>query len=242
MMKIKFTIILVLLAAILICLINKRKYNHPVVYVPPSDFPYIQQPDSISCGPACATMLLNYYGKDVTFEEVKKATKTEWFKTKDGQSVGMTDPEMLQIALFQFGVPCKVERGDLNKLKYYVSRGKFPIVLIRSSNITWHYIVVFGYDGNNIYFAEPGEGKISSLKNETFLNAWKFSHDTDNIKVGNACPVCQGDGQIFDVPFFGKCDICAGTGRIDYMKMAIKTADIYGNTMIVPVASKMESE
>ena len=229
--------ILVALFLIVVAIIvfKQRHYTFPPVCLSPLNFPLIQQPDQISCGPASCTMLLHWYGKDVPFQTVKTATKTEWFKTEEGEPVGMTAPELSQKALFQFGVPCRIQQGNIDLLKYYVSQKRFPIVLLRSGKTTWHYVVATGYDENSILFADPSSSVVASLEIGAFNNSWRFSHDMWNREIVHDCPVCKGTGKIFDIPFFGKCDLCGGTGRIDdYLLIALKTADIHEYTMIVP--------
>ena len=97
-----------ILGTIFLCLI--AYLNYIPSYHPPSfqihAFPLLKQPDHITCGPTSATMLLNYYGCDLTIDEVKKRTKTQWIAYK-GESIGMTSPDLILHALNHFNISAK---------------------------------------------------------------------------------------------------------------------------------------
>jgi len=192
----------------------------------------LTQPDHITCGPTSVTMLLRYYSKNVTLDEVKKETFTEWFRFKDGTNFGMTAPDALRVALHKFGVESRVCRGNISQIKKFISEGKPVIVLVRSSNTTWHYFVVFGYDEKDIRIGDPNLGLSRHMPIPTFLNCWKFSHDMIGNKCNFECPVCDGSGKYFNIL---QCDLCSGKGVIDPMVLALRAADIHSYTMIVPL-------
>jgi predicted double-glycine peptidase len=210
-------------------------YPHPDSYEV-KDFKYLEQPDQITCGPTSATMLLKTYGKDVTLKDVKGKTKTQWFKWK-GEPVGMTSPDMIASALTKLGVKSRMKRGNLNQIKYYVSQNRPPIVLLRSGNVYWHYVVVIGYDKNNIIVADPGSGKREVMKVEHFVGAWTFRTDMDGKDMTVKCETCKGTGHWmkFDLGPLSRCEICDGTGRSpDLLVFLLKVGEVYPNTLIVP--------
>ena len=168
------------------------------------DFPFIEQPDRITCGPASATMLLNYYGVDVDLEEVRKHTKTDWF-TYQETPIGMTSPDYIERALKDYKIKSKRQKSDVDHIKYYVSEERPPIVLVRSGLNTWHYVVVIGYDKQNLILADPAFGKERVITIDTFNKSWEFSGDLS----GN---------------YYG----------IDHWMLFIKTAEVSEFTLIVP--------
>lgn len=230
MKSLKQLVFTFLIAFILICFIPSN-LKYPTSYKT-ENFPYVRQPDQITCGPTSMFMILKYKQIKTTLDEVKSKTKTEWFDI-NGQKIGMTIPEMIPVALKNYKITSSVKTGGLSYIKYYISKGKLPIILLRSGKTTWHYVVAIGYDENNIFVADPGRGKELKIENNIFLNAWAFKSDMNGIKMENSCSICGGDGSIFPT-ILGKCDICGGTGISgDYMKSLIGIAEVYPNTYIL---------
>lgn len=140
-------------------------------------FPLVEQPDQITCGPTSALMLLKYYGnKTLTLDQVKAKSKTHWFNYGD-EPIGMTAPDVLASALDKLGLPSTMMKGDVSQLKKFISQDRPPIVLVRSGEYTWHYVVAIGYDKDNIIVADPGWGMRRTLKNEHFHGTWSFATD-----------------------------------------------------------------
>ena len=164
-----------------------EEYIHPKSYSI-ENFPLIDQPDGITCGPTSVAMLLEKYGIKKTIDEVKKVTKTELF-SHNGTKIGGTTPQNIELALNYFGVDSEMQYASLGKLKYYVSERRPPIVLLRSSEITWHFVVVIGYTEKNIEVADPGGGIRYSMPVDHFLGAWNFSTDME----GNDCSSTLGN-------------------------------------------------
>ena len=151
-------------------------------------------------------MLLTYFGKPMDVPEAKKLAHTTWLKYK-GVEVGMTMPDGIAAVLNAAGIPAKIQHGSIEKLKYYISQDKLPIVLLRSGYKTWHYVVAIGYTETSIIIADPGGGNREEIIQSAFIGAWKFTHDMS----GEAMPAK------FD-PYFE----------------AVKMADVYGETYVVP--------
>ena len=105
-------------------------YSHPESYSV-KNFPLLEQPDQITCGPTSCAMLIGHYGYEATVQSVSKETKTKWISYK-GENIGMTSPDYVRIALEKFNIRSKVKTGTLDQLKYYVSQNRLPIVLLRS--------------------------------------------------------------------------------------------------------------
>jgi ABC-type bacteriocin/lantibiotic exporter with double-glycine peptidase domain len=147
------------------------------------NFPLVEQPDQITCGPTSALMLLKFYGNDkVTLDQVKSQSKTHWFNY-DNTPIGMTAPDVLSNALTKLGLPCKMVKGEISQLKKMISEDRPPIVLVRSGEYTWHYVVAVGYDEKTIVVADPGWGMKRTLQNEHFHGTWSFATDMTGVEA-----------------------------------------------------------
>jgi ABC-type bacteriocin/lantibiotic exporter with double-glycine peptidase domain len=127
-------------------------------------------------------MVSTYLGKPLSIERAKSLAHTHWLTYK-GQEVGMTLPDMIQRTLSISGIPSKLECGTLDKIKYHISKNRPPIVLLRSGEKTWHYVVVIGYTENIVVIADPYSGNRRELSNEYFVNAWRFTHDMEGNRI-----------------------------------------------------------
>ena len=144
----------------------------------------LKQPDHITCGPTSATMILNHYGKRVNIDEVKKFSKTVWL-TYNMQDIGMTSPDYLSIAMSKYGIPSTLRYGNLDVLKHCVSQNKPCIVLVRSGETLWHYIVVYGFSKDKIMIADPGGGVLYEMNQDTFRGCWSWATDMQGNKCTN---------------------------------------------------------
>ena len=195
--KITYTIIIavvIILASVLFKFKNNNESHKDQNEL--KNFPLIAQPDHISCGPTSACMLLNYYGKKVNIEEVRKYTGTDLWTTKDGKKIGGTHPNFMLVALNYFKVSSKIEYGNLNKLKFYIDCGMPVIVMVRTSQLLSHYVVVIGYTQKEIIVADPGGGEREVLTNDQFKGCWNFKTNMEGDSVKIQCPICQGKGYI----------------------------------------------
>lgn len=134
------------------------------------------QQDDISCGPTCASMILDYYGKFHLYQEIRNEMKTEWFTFKDVK-YGLTVPRYMASTLTKHDVNCFVKRGNINVLESYINKNKPVICLVRSGRYTWHYVVVIGYSKNNIYIANPASGILECISKKIFYESWSFYGD-----------------------------------------------------------------
>lgn len=194
----------------------RLSYNDAHAKMPPvykiENFPLETQPDGITCGPTSCLMVMKYYGHDLTLDKVKAKTKTEWFK-HEGQEVGMTDPYYIESAMKALNLPVTLMHGDLKSLKKHISEDKPVIILIRSSRLTWHYVVAIGYTETEVVIADPAYGKTRSVENSILLNAWSFSSDIR----GNKMP------------------------SFDWIRILVEWSEARGYTLIVPKESKSDA-
>jgi len=178
-----WTILSILFSGIFIvylCGVEER--THPDEYVIEFNSP-LKQPDHITCGPTSAAMILCHYGKRVSPDEVKRLTKTVWF-TQDGKDFGMTSPDYLPIAMNFLGVPAALRYGDLDVLKHYVAENKLCIVLVRSGEMLWHYIIVYGFTLDKLKIADPGSGTLYKMNEKTFMGCWSWRTDMGGKPCG----------------------------------------------------------
>lgn len=185
------------------CIQNNNGFNRSSYCI--KNFPLIEQPDEITCGPTSACMLLKFYGHNLSVNNIKYKSHTYWFDYGN-KPIGMTSPCLLTNALTECGLPCSIFQGNLNELKRNLQKDKPVIVLLRHSQFLWHYMVAIGFDKENIVLANPANGKKIKLKNNIFSNAWDFSADLK----GNNC----------------------SSGSIVFM---LNLTEVYPCTMIVPI-------
>lgn len=162
-------------AVIIIALLGYKDRSHPAEFTIPFTT-LAEQPDNITCGPTSALMVLRYYGIEASLSDVKKKTKTVWY-TSHGVDFGMTAPALVQEALNSYGLNVRLDYAGMDRLKNIVAHGKPCIVLVRSGEWNWHYVVVVGYERDVIYFANPSNGKIERLLVDEFEKAWNWRGD-----------------------------------------------------------------
>jgi len=201
------------------------------------DFQIIEQPDGISCGPTSAQMVLRHYGHEHSLDEVRKIAQTDWYVQGD-HKIGGTTIEFVRRAMNYFGVPSQLLKGNMEKLRAYVSQGLPVIVLVRSGvENSWHYVVVTGYTPETIIVADPGTGHRGEYPNGQFERAWKFTNALwSGQSAMKKCSICSGDGTLIDwFGPFGYCDNCAGTGLVkDWWWLLMDLSEQSNYLMVVP--------
>ncbi len=162
------------------------------------DFPSYKQPDKISCGPTCCSMVLKYYGKSVGIQTLKRSASTRILKFGDDE-VGFTFPTRIETALDSFGVCATAYTGaSAGNIVDFINQNRPPILLVRSSKKTWHYIVASGHrsDGQ-IYVTDPA-GKCYWIDVDDLNQAWQFDGDLQGHPIrGNRCYLCRGRARLF---------------------------------------------
>lgn len=170
------------------------------------DVPYRSQWDAdankstTDCGPACLAMVLGYYGKQASINELYRATGTE-----PGKYIGFGQ---LQRVASTYDVPFEYsENHRLNDLKSWIDEGKPAIALVKYS--AWsqiepgvstqdtftgpHFVVVVGYGDGDIYINDPNywpprraEGHKKSWSEVLFNLAWSNVRTPGVLNPNNA--------------------------------------------------------
>lgn len=194
---------MLLLSIVIVYLYGLEERTHPDEHTIPFTTT-ISQPDDITCGPACAAMILRHYGKEVTVEQVKALTKTVWF-THRSQDIGMTSPDYLPVAMNKLGVPSQMKYGNIDTLKHYVAQGRPCIALVRSGERLWHYIVIRGFTPDKVLVADPSGGELYDMDIDKFVGCWSWDADMDGQPCGS-----------------------------DYIVTLLRVAEVYPYTFICP--------
>jgi len=182
-----------------------------------SSFPVYQQPDGISCGPTCCAMVLRHYDVRAGIGPLKTAAGTRWFSAGSVR-IGLTFPSGIRAALNRYGVSSTVgvmKRGGLSSVKSLIEKNRPPILLVRSGEYTWHYIVVVAYDATrDIYKIADPSGKKYWIRGQQLDLGWTFQGNyADGTRYqGRRCRTCGGEGRV--ASGWTKCGVCSGTGKI----------------------------
>lgn len=124
-------------------------------------FPFIAQPDSMDCGPACLSMISEYYGNKKSIENLRN----DCFISKYGVSLLGISKAAENIGLKSIGGKLAFESLSTEVL--------LPCIVHWNQN---HFVVVYRIKKHRkkdytIYIADPGKGLITYNKNE-FLEHW----------------------------------------------------------------------
>ena len=136
------------------------------------EVPYYKQEKWYTCGPACLWMLLKYIGTSATEEDVVKACETT--------EIGTTPLQLVKGSkVFGFDADA-FKNEDIDDLKYSLKNGK-PVIVLLDPGILYggiqgfgHFVVITGFDNNNITYHDPDipDGQDAKCSIEIFMQAW----------------------------------------------------------------------
>lgn len=129
--------------------------------------PFIEQKDDF-CGPASLAMVMNFYGVEVSQEEIAK----EIYSPELKGTLSMN----LVLYPIKKGFEAEMYNGNLDDLKQKV-RAMFLLILSvkeREDTDRTHYMVIWGYDdvGKRI-FAHSGRKERVVIGYDAFIEMWK---------------------------------------------------------------------
>ncbi|MEN6418583.1 MAG: NHLP family bacteriocin export ABC transporter peptidase/permease/ATPase subunit [Clostridiaceae bacterium] len=113
--------------------------------------PCIIQMEELECGAACLAMVLAYYGKWVSLEQVRY----ECGVSRDGSNA-----RNILLAARNYGLDAKGIRYQPEELK---QSGMFPCIIHWNFN---HFVVLNGFQGEKVYINDPAKGYVQLTMEE----------------------------------------------------------------------------
>jgi ABC-type bacteriocin/lantibiotic exporter with double-glycine peptidase domain len=148
----------------------------PSTYVIPG-VPFLPQEEE-TCGPSSLAMLIRYYGKDATTEELARETRTAGLR-----GTLITD---LAAAARRRGVAAEVVDLDVTALRERVAAGQPAILLVDLGVWAWsrpHYLLAYGVTPDGVV-ANSGDARGKVIPYGTLERQW--------AKMGNLAIVAAG--------------------------------------------------
>jgi ABC-type bacteriocin/lantibiotic exporter with double-glycine peptidase domain len=121
-----------------------------------NDVPFYPQQGRYDCGPAALASLLGHRGVDVPLEQIREATYTPGLQ-------GSLLPDLENYA-HSLGYGTRSGRGDLSLLKKAIDAETpvlIPLEMGRWALTRPHYVVVFGYVGNDFVVHAGKQGRMT---------------------------------------------------------------------------------
>jgi len=114
------------------------------------------QLDSYSCGAQCVYMILNYYDKDKTLNEIKESLNTN---ESDG-----TDTKQILDYLVSNGLDVQINnKSAVSSIQAAIGNG-YPVLITVDDGD--HWAVVYGYSNDGIFVLDSSRSR--------FLNQWGY--------------------------------------------------------------------
>lgn len=121
------------------------------------------------CGPASLASVINYWGGNVTQEEIGAKIYRKELK-------GSLSLDLLLYAR-EKGFRAEMIRGDIERLKSEILKGR-PVIAFINLGFRWlprwHYVVVFGYDDRREeLITHSGRERIKRFSYKRFIKMWE---------------------------------------------------------------------
>lgn len=148
--------------------------------------PFIQSDDSL-CGPACLKMVLDYYGVQVSEEELAKEMNHTY-------EYGCTNEDIVNTAR-NYGFICSSSVYTGFKDIEWAIENNIPVIVDWFSGDIpdGHSSIIIGIDDENIYLQDPLYEEPRTIKKEDFYRVWFDFKDTpirpDNLVIRFAAVV-----------------------------------------------------
>lgn len=140
--------------------------------------PYVNQTDKPYCGPASLTMVLRYWGYNVSLQDVANAVYNSSISgTTTGAmlSYGSNFSNLTFSQGFGF-LPQGVDNSAISSLQSCINAG-VPVIVEQNftlSSNSMHFRVVIGYTNDSIIVQDPDLG-LCSVSNTNFMALWQSS-------------------------------------------------------------------
>ena len=134
--------------------------------------PVIMQMETLECGAACLAMILAYYGRWVTLEQLREDCAV----SRDGS----TAINVMRAAR-SYGMIARGYRFEPETLR---KKGTFPCIIHWNFN---HFVVLNGFKNGKAYINDPGSGNIAvSMKEfgESFTGICIFMRPGEDFREG----------------------------------------------------------
>ena len=120
------------------------------------------------CGVVSVKMLLDFYGMDVSYEEIKKKTNSTVNGT-DWEDIKKYLKTIDNVEFYEF-------EGNIDKAKEYLGKG-YPLFIcwdVDEEQKYSHYSILIAIDKNSVWMLDPKENKsLSEYSLDYFLPCWK---------------------------------------------------------------------
>ena len=141
--------------------------NLPAVHQVEGLKPIRQGPQE--CGPTCMAMVMNFWGVEITKDEIWKEVKSTY-----GAFTNCTD---MKKYFDKHGFETNLQSTSKpTKLKYFIYKG-YPLIAFTESRKfrgEGHYIVLIGYNDIGFNIIDPGPGSFDLLTYEQFKKLHSF--------------------------------------------------------------------
>ena len=130
--------------------------------------PVVVQMETVECGAACLSMILAYYGKWLSLEQLR----TDCGVSRDGSNA-----RCIVQAARRHGLDAHGYRADISHLEHMA-----PAIIHWNYN---HFVVFKGFDGGLAYINDPGIGSIAVLMedfNRSYTGVAITASPTDQFK------------------------------------------------------------
>ncbi len=148
---------------------NKKPVRNGVARVP-----VMMQMEALECGAACLGMVLAYYGKWVSLEQLR----TDCGVSRDGSSA-----RNILIAARNYGMVVNGYKAEPEQLR---ANGAFPCIIHWEFN---HFVVLDGFKGGKAYLNDPARGSCAvSMEDfdEGFTGVFLMMEPSEDFEPGGS--------------------------------------------------------
>ena len=130
--------------------------------------PLLKQQTGYTCGPTCMQMLTRFYGKEVSWAEIIRASKID--------RNGMSNEDMVRaLRKLRFIVHAKKRNTWKDLQENY--RNRYPTIIAwMLHGYIGHFSVVVAVNNTYIMLADPDTGRRRKLSKDVFMRLW-FDYD-----------------------------------------------------------------